>query len=996
MTHGGAADGAAVLPEFTVLRKPCEDNKYWYTAVHRGEPVAFRVLDDNGVDPVDGADYVTARVQAMQKHVQEVCVDVAAEHAYRAVLVEVSLLDDAMAIPEEAQRDMDCAVDLWSPLHVALMTSNKAAAQALLQFHVEHAVTAMTCIANTPSTIGGVGAVDTLDSLPAAPALVDGAPVASGDGHAASAPPVAATPILECQLRRELGGAVVLLGRFDSRVRPFTSAAAHKSRPATPVEGESQHTAPVSSSPAGIANAIVGECHCSTSTAVGEDALLQSLGRHNNALLREEDALFEDKGEEYCLRNILVAMRPLLQSIVLEVQRRTQCTTTAAPVSLQHHPHTHKASRECATPVVPESAIDFVHEYCSSLSMLSQHPSLLIDGDTVFDVCNHGDVALLAKVMDVFDGCFAPILRGQTLLTDRCAGSRSVGGLALAGATVPHNSSMSTPPSLRATGQSSSPNYLSLGGDTSAHSTTGSSRKGSVGRPLHTLPPAPFWWSCPPQKVHHLAFIAVWLGLREAVEESSGSGRRRRAVSISNENRVTMATIRQLQESRVAVPKLDSTIWSGHLIIIMKLVSRECSLEDYVDFVEEGGYFTFTSPRGFSGLFLSVLVSGVMAAALVQEPAMLRVLRCKVETLLADVPGRPSPLRTYVMGRPSTHAERFRELWLDTGCHGAANAGGGSSQNNAEMSGFAPVGGIHSGERRPMKFRTRIELLYYVVVEQVAAAAEEAWTMHEAEDGDSPEAAEGNAAPLSSLPWPSGATKAEALTALQGWLLMWSNFFTSLRDWTPHRGSFGHNFASSQMPQQERPPHSLMSGAEGHLSVGGMALPLTAPNHQHTASSEDLFSDDTNETADTVQRVSHALVQRLETGQEPLPALRRALFPNDANDMETDAPAAGTSAHVGKVLPISSIEQEFTAAQHAFAAMASKESNEVKLKFYGLFKQATIGDVNTERPGIFDYAGKAKWDAWSKLKGISLLDAKRMYVSEYKLMVELRRSQKQA
>ena len=39
------------------------------------------------------------------------------------------------------------------------------------------------------------------------------------------------------------------------------------------------------------------------------------------------------------------------------------------------------------------------------------------------------------------------------------------------------------------------------------------------------------------------------------------------------------------------------------------------------------------------------------------------------------------------------------------------------------------------------------------------------------------------------------------------------------------------------------------------------------------------------------------------------------------------------------------------------------------LKLYGLYKQATVGDVNTDRPGMLDFAGKAKWDAWSGNKG---------------------------
>uniref|UniRef100_A0AAX7V5T3 ACB domain-containing protein n=1 Tax=Astatotilapia calliptera TaxID=8154 RepID=A0AAX7V5T3_ASTCA len=36
---------------------------------------------------------------------------------------------------------------------------------------------------------------------------------------------------------------------------------------------------------------------------------------------------------------------------------------------------------------------------------------------------------------------------------------------------------------------------------------------------------------------------------------------------------------------------------------------------------------------------------------------------------------------------------------------------------------------------------------------------------------------------------------------------------------------------------------------------------------------------------------------------------------------------------------------------------------------YGLYKQATVGDINTERPGFLDFTGKAKWDAWNARKG---------------------------
>ncbi|KAI8141996.1 acyl CoA binding protein-domain-containing protein [Fennellomyces sp. T-0311] len=55
-------------------------------------------------------------------------------------------------------------------------------------------------------------------------------------------------------------------------------------------------------------------------------------------------------------------------------------------------------------------------------------------------------------------------------------------------------------------------------------------------------------------------------------------------------------------------------------------------------------------------------------------------------------------------------------------------------------------------------------------------------------------------------------------------------------------------------------------------------------------------------------------------------------------------------------------------------------SNDQKLKVYGLFKQATVGDCNTSRPSLFEFVGRAKWDAWNALRGMSSDDAKQGYV----------------
>ncbi|KAJ2971721.1 hypothetical protein NQ176_g7552 [Zarea fungicola] len=49
-------------------------------------------------------------------------------------------------------------------------------------------------------------------------------------------------------------------------------------------------------------------------------------------------------------------------------------------------------------------------------------------------------------------------------------------------------------------------------------------------------------------------------------------------------------------------------------------------------------------------------------------------------------------------------------------------------------------------------------------------------------------------------------------------------------------------------------------------------------------------------------------------------------------------------------------------------------------KLYALFKQATVGDNETEAPGMMDFTGKAKWNAWNDVKGLSQDDATHQYI----------------
>ena len=61
-------------------------------------------------------------------------------------------------------------------------------------------------------------------------------------------------------------------------------------------------------------------------------------------------------------------------------------------------------------------------------------------------------------------------------------------------------------------------------------------------------------------------------------------------------------------------------------------------------------------------------------------------------------------------------------------------------------------------------------------------------------------------------------------------------------------------------------------------------------------------------------------------------------------------------------------------------------SNEDKLVFYSLFKQGTIGDCNTTRPGMFDIVGKYKWDAWNSRKNMTCDEAKTAYFAKVEEM----------
>ncbi|KTW29422.1 hypothetical protein T552_01373 [Pneumocystis carinii B80] len=75
-----------------------------------------------------------------------------------------------------------------------------------------------------------------------------------------------------------------------------------------------------------------------------------------------------------------------------------------------------------------------------------------------------------------------------------------------------------------------------------------------------------------------------------------------------------------------------------------------------------------------------------------------------------------------------------------------------------------------------------------------------------------------------------------------------------------------------------------------------------------------------------------------------------------------------------------SLIEEFEQAAKDVKNLSLTPSDSELLELYALYKQATEGDINKERPGFFDAKGKCKWDAWNKQKGKSKEDAMREYI----------------
>ena len=74
------------------------------------------------------------------------------------------------------------------------------------------------------------------------------------------------------------------------------------------------------------------------------------------------------------------------------------------------------------------------------------------------------------------------------------------------------------------------------------------------------------------------------------------------------------------------------------------------------------------------------------------------------------------------------------------------------------------------------------------------------------------------------------------------------------------------------------------------------------------------------------------------------------------------------------------LQARFDQAMADSKSLPEKPDNMTLLKIYALYKQASRGDADGERPGFGDMVGRAKWDAWNGLKGKSADAAMQEYI----------------
>lgn len=282
------------------------------------------------------------------------------------------------------------------------------------------------------------------------------------------------------------------------------------------------------------------------------------------------------------------------------------------------------------------------------------------------------------------------------------------------------------------------------------------------------------------------------------------------------------------------------------------------------------------------------------------------------------------------------------------------------------------------------KFHYRVELFYCGMMERILMAAEDGEKGREECQSTTTEmgATEGEG---ETMP-PSLLNRKVWWDALIHWVMYWKSFLILL-----YKENVLHLPAS--FPGKEL--HSSMHAAEESV------YEQKEKRREHMDEDSESNSCDTQDdfvtAAEVIQPVLVSLVEnleeRLEYGSSPLPALYQAIKVNDepAPKEKELTENFHDHDHLHSLLSTtctSSLEDSFEKARLGFARRVDQVDDAAKLCFYGLYKQATEGDISIEKPWVLDRVGRSKWNAWNQRKGLTKEDAMTKYVGEYYKIVK--------
>jgi diazepam-binding inhibitor (GABA receptor modulating acyl-CoA-binding protein) len=80
--------------------------------------------------------------------------------------------------------------------------------------------------------------------------------------------------------------------------------------------------------------------------------------------------------------------------------------------------------------------------------------------------------------------------------------------------------------------------------------------------------------------------------------------------------------------------------------------------------------------------------------------------------------------------------------------------------------------------------------------------------------------------------------------------------------------------------------------------------------------------------------------------------------------------------------------KEFLTAADYVKKLKSTPNNDELGVLYGLYKQATVGDINVPKPGFFSFKESKKWESWNQYKGLSTYDSEVKYITTVNDMIQ--------